>query len=126
MNEWLTFRIKDGWLPCKQSNHVWKFQSKFWKTNQLKKNYLKLIEVQACWSLMLTSENNQSLSHTFKPKEKKNFFFFLNILKIFHITIEVYGQMFKVKCSNYKLNQFKLISSWFKPFQLKIRKKNEM
>ena len=47
--------------------------------------------------------------HTHIQTKKKKFFFFLNILKIFHITIEVYGKIFKVECTNYKPNQFKLI-----------------
>ena len=46
-------------------------------------------------------KNNQSShTHTFKPPQK--FFFFLNILKIFHNTIEVYEKIFKVECTKHK------------------------
>ena len=46
-------------------------------------------------------KNNQSShTHTFKPQKK--IFFFLNILKIFHNTIEVYGKIFKVECTKHK------------------------
>ena len=52
-------------------------------------------------------KNNQS-PHT-HIQTKKNFFFFLNILKIFQNTIEVYGKKFKVKCTKLKLIQVESI-----------------
>ena len=76
MNEWLTFKIKDGchsrWLHEHVNNAtmIWKFQSKFWKSRQ-KKKILKLIEIQSCWSLVSTTEKeSKSFTHTFKPKKK--------------------------------------------------------
>ena len=45
-------------------------------------------------------KNNQS-SHTHIQTPKKNFFF-LNILKIFQNTIEVYEKIFKVECTKHK------------------------
>ena len=44
-------------------------------------------------------KNNQS-SHTHIQTPKK--FFFLNILKIFQNTIEVYEKIFKVECTKHK------------------------
>ena len=69
-----------------------------------------------------TEKESKSFTHTFKPKKKKNFFF-LNILKIFHITMEVYGKIFKVECTNYKPNAIQADLNHLITFQLKIRKK---
>ena len=76
------------------------FKVNFEKVNNQKKKF------KIDWgSIMLKSNVNIwkriKVFHTHIQTKKKNFFF-LNILKIFHITIEVYGKIFKVECTKYK------------------------
>ena len=47
MNEWLTFKIKDG-CHCLHVAMLKNFKVNFEKLTNQKKNYLKLIEVQSC------------------------------------------------------------------------------
>ena len=50
---------------------------------------------------------------------KKKKFFFLNILKIFQNTIEVYGKIFKVECTKHKPTQIELI--WITQFHFSLK-----
>ena len=67
----------------------------------MKSNHVEVTSSVDIWKII------QVHTHTFKPKKKK--FFFFNILKIFHITIEVYEEIFKVECTKHKSMQFKLV-----------------
>ena len=78
MNEWLTFKIKDGYQMA--VSHVNKatmfenFKVNFEKPTNNKKNYLKLkfnhVEVW-CWQL----KKNFKVFHTHMQTKKKKFFF---------------------------------------------------
>ena len=106
MNEWLTFKIKDGCQATWHVNKLKNFEVNFEKVDNKK----KLFKVE--WSsIMLKSNVNiwkiiKVHTHTFKPKKK---IFFLNILKIFHNTIEVYEKIFKVECTKHKPIRIELI-----------------
>ena len=88
-----------------------------------KKKLLKLNEVNSCWSHVDIWKIIKS-THTHIQTKKK--FFFLNILKIFQNTIEVYEKIFKVECTKHKPIGIWLNLHWSISFQVKIRKKNEM
>ena len=70
----------------------------------------KKITVKVEWSQhdstgcsSLSSEKYSKFTHTHIQTKKR--IFFLNILKIFHNTIEVYEKKFKVECTKHKPNQ---------------------